>query len=384
MLRLRPSEAIAVLIMLAALTACARRGPPAPVVEWGNSPAAQGAEHTARRNAGLRVAPVIREKSARSSAMESHENAPSRHRYIGSDQPAHGAAPTTTKGGLPVAVVQHHRRHPSHVVVARGETLYMISRRYDVPLRSIIDANHLEPPYRLDAGVALTLPQQRFHIAQTGDTLYSISRAYGVEVSTLVRLNHLSPPYKIRVGQALELPPPIEKPERIATTTTAARQKNAERAPLEPPPPPKPSIEEKVVAAAPNGDRIFLWPIKGRILASYGTQANGIHNDGINIAARRGEPVRAAASGVVAYAGNELRGYGNLVLIKHAHGYMTAYAHNAKLLVRRGERVRRGQEIATVGETGAVRTPQLHFEIRRGTRALDPMRYLPILKASAG
>lgn len=375
----RPPEVIAVLIVLATLAACARQGPPAPVVMWGNNTALRGAENAARPNPELAVAPVIREGAARSGAAQRRESASSPPRDIASRQPAYSVAPAgTTKGGLPVAVVQHHKPHPDHVVVARGETLYMISRRYDLPLRSIIDANHLEPPYRLDAGVTLTLPQQRFHIAQPGDTLYSISRAYGVEVSTLVRLNHLSPPYGIRIGQALQLPPAIEKPERIATTEQPAPAR------LEPPPPAKPSTEEEAVAAAPQGDRVFLWPIKGRILAAYGTQANGIHNDGINIAARLGEPVRAAASGVVAYAGNELRGYGNLILIKHADGYMTAYAHNARLLVRRGERVRRGQEIATAGETGAVRTPQLHFEIRRGTRALDPMRYLPILKASAG
>lgn len=377
--RLRPTETIAALIMIAALSACARQGPPAPVVMWGNNTASRSAESTVRANPELAVAPVIREGTARGDATQSRESTASQPRDIVSRQPAHGIAPAApAKSALPVTVVQHHRPHPDHVVVARGETLYMISRRYDLPLRSIIDANHLEPPYRLDAGVTLTLPQQRFHFVRPGDTLYSISRAYGVEVSALVRLNHLSPPYGIRIGQAIQLPPAIEKPERIASTERSAPAR------LEPPPPAKPSTEEEAAAAAPQGDRVFLWPIKGRILAAYGTQANGIHNDGINIAARLGEPVRAAASGVVAYAGNELRGYGNLILIKHADGYMTAYAHNARLLVRRGERVRRGQEIATAGETGAVRTPQLHFEIRRGTRALDPMRYLPILKASAG
>ena len=119
-----------------------------------------------------------------------------------------------------------------------------------------------------------------------------------------------------------------------------------------------------------------MWPVRGRILASYGTGENGIHNDGINIAAPAGTAVMAADGGVVAYAGNELRGYGNLILIKHPNGWMTAYAHNARLLVKRGERVRRGQIIARVGATGAVARPQLHFEIRHGTRAMDPGDYL--------
>jgi murein DD-endopeptidase MepM/ murein hydrolase activator NlpD len=123
--------------------------------------------------------------------------------------------------------------------------------------------------------------------------------------------------------------------------------------------------------------------VRGKIIEGYGTGPTGTHNDGINIAARPGEPVRAADAGVVAYAGNELRGYGNLALIKHSGGYMTAYAHNSKLLVKRGEVVKRGQEIATAGSTGTVDTPQVHFEIRRGTRAIDPTTLLPSVEASA-
>jgi murein DD-endopeptidase MepM/ murein hydrolase activator NlpD len=123
--------------------------------------------------------------------------------------------------------------------------------------------------------------------------------------------------------------------------------------------------------------------VHGQIIEGYGTGANGTHNDGINIAARPGEPVRAADAGIVAYAGNELRGYGNLVLIKHSGGYMTAYAHNAQLLVRRGDAVKRGQEIAKAGSTGTVDTPQVHFEIRQGTRAIDPISLLPSIQASA-
>lgn len=121
----------------------------------------------------------------------------------------------------------------------------------------------------------------------------------------------------------------------------------------------------------------FLWPVQGRVVSSYGTTADGTHNDGINIAAAEGTPVLAAAAGEVAYAGNELKGYGNLILVKHANGFITAYAHNQKILVKRGDKVARGQEIARVGATGAVAEPQLHFEIRRGARALDPLQYLP-------
>ncbi len=141
----------------------------------------------------------------------------------------------------------------------------------------------------------------------------------------------------------------------------------------------KPSRDEVVTALPappPRGGRVFQWPVTGRIIATYGPQDRGLHNDGINIAAAKGAPVRAAENGVVAYAGDEIRGFGNLLLIRHADGYMTAYAHNEVLLVNRGDTVRRGQVIARVGQTGNVTTPQLHFEIRKGTQAVDPEQYL--------
>ncbi len=129
------------------------------------------------------------------------------------------------------------------------------------------------------------------------------------------------------------------------------------------------------------GSGLFLWPLRGKILSGYGAKDGGLFNDGINIAARRGESVVAAGDGVVVYAGNEIRGFGNLVLIKHANGWMTAYAHNDRLLVRRGERVRRGQTIAKAGSSGGVASPQLHFEVRKGSRAVDPVKYLGPLPA---
>ncbi len=120
-------------------------------------------------------------------------------------------------------------------------------------------------------------------------------------------------------------------------------------------------------------------PVDGRIISTYGATGGGQHNDGINIAAPRGASVRAAQAGVVAYAGSEIRGYGNLLLLKHDGGFMTAYAHAEELLVKRGDVVRRGQIIATVGDSGDAAAPQLHFEIRRGTKAVDPNIYLAFL-----
>jgi murein DD-endopeptidase MepM/ murein hydrolase activator NlpD len=118
--------------------------------------------------------------------------------------------------------------------------------------------------------------------------------------------------------------------------------------------------------------------VRGRILSTFGPKADGLHNDGINIAARAGAPVIAAENGVVVYAGNELRGFGNLLLVRHADGWITAYAHLDKMLVKKGQKVTRGQAIGTVGTSGGVSQPQLHFEIRRGTQAVDPAKFLSV------
>ncbi|MBM3556702.1 MAG: M23 family metallopeptidase, partial [Alphaproteobacteria bacterium] len=146
-------------------------------------------------------------------------------------------------------------------------------------------------------------------------------------------------------------------------------------------PPPAPA-EPPAVEVGRGDAKTFLWPVAGPILSRYGPKEAGLHNDGINIAARPGTAVKAAADGTVAYAGNELKGYGNLVLVRHPGGWITAYAHNQELLVKRGDLVKQGQTIARVGATGSVRDPQLHFEIRRGSRAVDPLDHLPPRMAS--
>lgn len=137
---------------------------------------------------------------------------------------------------------------------------------------------------------------------------------------------------------------------------------------------PDAAFDERPIA---KGTGRFLWPVKGgKVVSNFGRRGTGVHNDGINIAAEPNTPVKAADTGTVVYAGNELAAYGNLLLVRHANGYVTAYAHNKKLLVGRGDTVSRGDTIALVGSTGDVDRPQLHFEIRKGDRALDPNRYL--------
>jgi murein DD-endopeptidase MepM/ murein hydrolase activator NlpD len=368
MTRPGPFAAIIAVIVSAALAGCARNGPPAPL----SFPGAQ-------TNPGGQANP-------------------------GPPNPGGPAKPqAATRSPPPALTPQEHLPHPSQITVAKGDTLYTISRRYDVPLRSIIDANHLDPPFQVAAGTKLDLPQERFHVVQQGDTLYGIARLYGVEVSALASLNRLNPPYGLRAGETLFLPAEVEPPDRSPSAVAAAPE--SAKTPEAPGPKPdnstaatpgaapeKPSTQREAAvpppaeATKPVPPRVgkgFDWPVQGKIIERYGTGPNGTHNDGINIAARAGEPVRAADAGVVAYAGNELRGYGNLVLIKHSNGYMTAYAHNSQLLVKRGEAVKRGQEIAKAGSTGTVDMPQVHFEIRRGTRAIDPTSLLPSIQASA-
>ena len=158
----------------------------------------------------------------------------------------------------------------------------------------------------------------------------------------------------------------------------------------------EPSLTQALAAAAPQpqaeapklaelGERAsnFIWPVEGAIVSRFGPKQNGLVNDGINIAAREGEPIWAAAKGDVVYAGNELKGYGNMVIIKHANGWMTAYAHASDMLVNKGDRVSQGDLIGYVGQTGAVTSAQLHFGVREGKTPVDPENLLPRRVASA-
>jgi murein DD-endopeptidase MepM/ murein hydrolase activator NlpD len=286
------------------------------------------------------------------------------------------------------------------VVIRKGDTVYSIARRYNVAVRDVIAVNQLQAPYDVAIGQHVLVPITRVHVVASGETLYSVARRYQVDQSELTRLNDLRAPYTIRVGQHLRVPAPQL---RDAETMVAARDAGAASAPgavvesdvaepaerdtaaggtsngVAPPRDPGKSEAEKQMALAnppPLSSRKFLWPVDGKVLLSFGSKGSGLHNDGVNIAAPAGTVVRAAENGVVAYAGNELRGFGNLLLVKHDGGWMTAYAHNASLLVRRGDQVKRGQPIARVGQSGNVSTPQLHFELRRGKSAVDPIQHL--------
>ncbi|MDG2319506.1 MAG: M23 family metallopeptidase [Rhodospirillaceae bacterium] len=272
---------------------------------------------------------------------------------------------------------------PARVMVRDGDSVYLIARRYNVPMKAIIEVNELRPPYVLQLGQVLRLNRPMVHKVSSGDSLYAISRQYGVDMRAIAQANAIAAPYTIFPGQQLmisgsytaaattSLSAPQEPQRATGQETAAPRIGPSSVAPTAPKPPP--------VAPPPPPSRVgsrFQWPVNGRIVSEYGPAGKGLHNDGINIAVAPGTSVRAAENGVVAYSGNELQGFGNLLLIKHADGWMSAYAHNDQLLVLRGEMVKQGQVISRSGESGSVRSPQLHFELRRGTKAVNPLDYL--------
>jgi murein DD-endopeptidase MepM/ murein hydrolase activator NlpD len=257
------------------------------------------------------------------------------------------------------------------IVVRPGQSLGGIAHAYHVPQRTIIAANHLAPPYKVEAGQRLLIP---------GGAGAPGQPALAAAPSAVPTAQGHPPPEII----PLDGPAPVKPappPQNAAGLTPPGAAAPAQR------PPGEPSAAEEANAdtasappgayepALPHGGH-FAWPVRGRVLAGYGVASGGTHNDGINIAAPRGTPVAAVDAGIVAYAGNELRGYGNLILVKHASGWITAYAHCDELLVKRGDKVNRGQVIAKVGATGGVAEPQLHFELRRGKRPVDPREFL--------
>ncbi len=289
------------------------------------------------------------------------------------------------------------------VTVAKGDTVYALGRRYNVDPKAIIFENNLRAPYGLEIGQRIRLPasgsigatQSTTPTAATrdiqyrvkrGDTLYAISRETGVSVAKLAQANGLVPPYTLSPGQSL-LAPGVQAgaaSARVASSTPVRTLPEPRR--TEPrlaaisTPTPEPDVAEiaqQVSFAKPDDpNALFVWPVRGAVISQYGIGDLGRRNDGINIAAPAGTPVRAAADGEVVYRGSELEGFGNLLLVKHTDGFVTAYAHNDAMLVKKGDVVRKGQVVAKVGKTGSVTTPQLHFEIRQKLKSVDPLSLL--------
>jgi murein DD-endopeptidase MepM/ murein hydrolase activator NlpD len=305
------------------------------------------------------------------------------------------------------------------IIVGTSDTLETLSRRYNVSSAAILQANGYKGPRALSPGQQLIIPRQTaavaapapalaapaskpvaaaaptVHVVNRGDTLLSIARRNNVTAANLAKANSLDSSSKLKLGQKLTVPgaksatAQAAQPAAVAAVQPAAAPATRTAAVAGTPPQSArlasatakvedaPAAEAPVKASEATGALpTFRWPVRGKVITSYGAKTNGKSNDGINLAVPEGTPVKAAEDGVVAYSGNELKGYGNLVLVRHSNGYVTAYAHASELMVKRGDTIKRGQIIAKSGQSGEVGSPQLHFEIRKGSSPVDPLQFL--------
>jgi murein DD-endopeptidase MepM/ murein hydrolase activator NlpD len=342
--------------------------------------------------------------------------------------PAHPQLETTgTVAPRSVAAARPPAPSGTTIIVGTSDTLDIISKRYNVSTAAILQANGYKGPRALSPGQQLIIPRQTVavaapalasapavappvskpvaaaptvHVVNRGDTLMSIAHRNHVPVAELARANNLDTSAKLSLGMKLTVPgaksaavAPAAQPVAAAPVQPVAAVAPATKMAAATVPPQSARLaqattnvtEEKPVAAeapavkpseATGALPTFRWPVRGKVITSYGAKTNGKSNDGINLAVPEGTPVKAAEDGVVAYSGNELKGYGNLVLVRHSNGYVTAYAHASELMVKRGDTIKRGQIIAKSGQSGEVGSPQLHFEIRKGSSPVDPLQFL--------
>jgi murein DD-endopeptidase MepM/ murein hydrolase activator NlpD len=262
------------------------------------------------------------------------------------------AAAPAAPAAKPVAAVS---APPSVHFVNRGDTLASIARKNHIPVAELARANGLEPSAKLKLGTKLTVPSGRIAAVVAPAAPAPVAVA-PVAIAQQPAAVATAPATKVAVAAA-----PLQS-ARLAQATANIEEKPAET----------PAKTTDATGALPT----FRWPVRGKVITSYGAKTNGKANDGINLAVPEGTPIKAAEDGVVAYSGNELKGYGNLVLVRHSNGYVTAYAHASELLVRRGDTIKRGQVIAKSGQSGEVASPQLHFEIRKGSNPVDPLQFL--------
>ena len=274
------------------------------------------------------------------------------------------------------------------VKVKQGDTVYSIAKRNGITTRRLILRNELAAPYKILVGQRLIIPIPDYHTVVTGDTVFAVSQNYNVDMRTLVELNNLKPPYQLKRGQTLTIPISTNGKVNLAEKNIRNVLSTQNVSVFSPFPKPRPSVRTRLEnkrthknnmflpKPSRRGGKYFLWPVRGTIISRFGPRRGGLHNDGINISAPRGAPVFASENGVVAYSGNGIKGFGNLLLVRHSDGWTTAYAHIDKVLVKKGDRVKRGETIGTIGTSGKVNKPQLHFEIRKGSQAIDPLTEL--------
>ena len=311
------------------------------------------------------------------------------------------------------------------IIVGTSDTMEALSHRYGVTTAEILKANGYKGPRALQPGQQLIIPPRAVaaapavvapkavavaapvaappvatppgvHVVNRGDTLMTIAHRNHVPVAELAKANGIDANSKLKLGQKINVPGAKSAAAAAQPAPVAAAQPGVVAAPATKMAAVEPAKEKARLAQATTTPEAaaavtetpvktaeatgalptFRWPVRGRVVTGYGAKTNGKSNDGINVAVPEGTPVKAAEDGVVAYSGNELKGYGNLVLIRHSNGYVTAYAHASELMVKRGETIKRGQIIAKSGQSGEVGSPQLHFEIRKGSSPVDPLQFL--------
>jgi murein DD-endopeptidase MepM/ murein hydrolase activator NlpD len=296
-----------------------------------------------------------------------------------------------------------------------GDTYMGLAWEHNVSPYEVISLNQVKAPYRLEPGEIVRIPTPRIHVVRRGDTLSGVAEAYRVDFYDLAQANALNKPFTIYPGQVLRLPsrrpvfkksrktpvqassrPDFTRPKRMSALSVVTPEAKPEAISAPPRPRPKPRTSERqsappapavtdaaeiaeltvTEAAAAEERGELIWPVRGHIISGFGPTGNGRRNDGINIAVPERTPIQAAAAGTVIYLGNEVPGFGNLILIRHEGDLVTAYAHVSEFTVKKGEQVRKGQPIALSGSTGNVDEPQLHFEVRRGVEAVNPVDLL--------
>ncbi len=277
------------------------------------------------------------------------------------------------------------------VTVLEGENLYSIAKKNQVSVYDLIKRNNLTAPYNVRSKTQLVIPALKYHEVKEGDTLYSVSRAYNMKIDEIIRLNQLQKPYILKKGEKIIIAGSVEQVAVVDSSGKTAAQNSVMAEKKVNYALPKEQKNE-IVAAKPvvlkaeprlapserasNKTNHFAWPLKGAIVSKFGPKSGGLYNDGINIKAKEGSNVQAAEDGVVAYVGNELKGYGNLVIVKHSGGWITAYAHLKGAKVARGQEVAKGEVVGIVGQSGNVKSPQLYFGLRKGRDAVNPQNYL--------
>jgi murein DD-endopeptidase MepM/ murein hydrolase activator NlpD len=385
---------------------------PAPAVERRELP--QYARPPAQPQAAALPPPIASPQSYRSASAGVSGGGRGLASYT---PPAHPIETTGTVAPRSVAAVHGPGQGGTTIIVGTSDTLDGLAHRYNVTPAAILQANGYKGPRALSPGQQLIIPHPTAapvlaapalaapatkvvaaaptpsaHIVNPGDTLLSIAHRHHISVAELARENKLEVSAKLKLGTKLTVP--AAKTAAAPAAAAAAAQPAAATTP--------PAGKMAAAAGAPQSARLaqatasvesapetsvkaaestaalptFRWPVRGKVIVSYGAKTNGKSNDGINLAVPEGTPVKAAEDGVVAYSGNELKGYGNLILVRHANGYVTAYAHASELLVKRGDTIKRGQVIAKSGQSGEVGSPQLHFEIRKGSSPVDPLQFL--------